>query len=326
MSKESDAFEQRIHRIHELIDGTDAGVTWNDRIPDPDNPKRSRQIDVTIRRRDSLTLVECRIHGEPQHVTWIEELIGRKASLKATSVIGVSASGFTEGAVLKAKAHGIFLRDLEQLTTEEVKRWGAIVALTFYYYEFSDLTLDLLFGPDSIPKLDMTVLADEVRTYHGRQSLFNAASDEMERLKLLTLEPEQRKDVRFAIRLRLEGFRLCGEPVVEVGFAGVARLVERPLGVPSVTSYRDLSGSTEKVSVVVQNTLLGETAVIVHDAHRMATIVDLSAISLPPNSQFRYFRTAADREMDMDSFEVIGTEGLYASSGPMAVTISSWSD
>jgi len=58
----------------------------------------------------------------------------------------------------------------------------------------------------------------------------------------------------------------------------------------------------------------------------MATIVDLSAISLPPNSQFRYFRTAADREMDMDSFEVIGTEGLYASSGPMAVTISSWSD
>jgi hypothetical protein len=212
------------------------------------------------------------------------------------------------------------------LTTEEVKRWGAIVALTFYYYEFSDLTLDLLFGPDSIPKLDMTVLADEVRTYHGRQSLFNAASDEMERLKLLTLEPEQRKDVRFAIRLRLEGFRLCGEPVVEVGFAGVARLVERPLGVPSVTSYRDLSGSTEKVSVVVQNTLLGETVVIVHDAHRMATIVDLSAISLPPNSQFRYFRTAADREMDMDSFEVIGTEGLYASSGPMAVTINSWSD
>jgi hypothetical protein len=76
----------------------------------------------------------------------------------------------------------------------------------------------------------------------------------------------------------------------------------------------------------MQNTLLGETGVIVHEAHRMATIVDLSVISLPPNSQFRYFRTAADREMDMDSFELIGTEGLYASGGPMAVTIRSWSD
>jgi len=64
MSKESDAFGQRIHRIHELIDGTDAVVTWNDRIPDPDNPKRSRQIDITIRRRDSLTLVECRKQGQ----------------------------------------------------------------------------------------------------------------------------------------------------------------------------------------------------------------------------------------------------------------------
>jgi hypothetical protein len=64
MSKESDAFEQRIHRIHELIDGTDAEVTWNDRIPDPDNPKRSRQIDITIKRGATLTLVECRILGE----------------------------------------------------------------------------------------------------------------------------------------------------------------------------------------------------------------------------------------------------------------------
>jgi hypothetical protein len=83
MSKESDAFEQRIHRIHELIDGTDAEVTWNNRIPDPDNPKRSRQIDITIKRETSLTLVECRIHSEPQDVKWVEELIGRRASLKA---------------------------------------------------------------------------------------------------------------------------------------------------------------------------------------------------------------------------------------------------
>lgn len=47
--KPSDLFEQRIHRIHELLAGFDAEVTWNERIVDPDQPSRRRQIDITIR-------------------------------------------------------------------------------------------------------------------------------------------------------------------------------------------------------------------------------------------------------------------------------------
>ena len=42
-----------------------------------------------------------------QDVKWIEELIGRKQSLRADSVIAVSSAGFTDGAILKAKAFGI---------------------------------------------------------------------------------------------------------------------------------------------------------------------------------------------------------------------------
>jgi hypothetical protein len=56
----------------------------------------------------------------------------------------------------------------------------------------------------------------------------------------------------------------------------------------------------------------------------MATVLDLSAISLPPNSQFCYLRTAANKEMDMDSLELLGSERMYASSGPMSITINSW--
>jgi hypothetical protein len=93
MTKESDAFEQQIHRLYELIEGGDAEVTWDDRIPDPDNPRQSRQIDVTIRRGNALTIVECRLHKEPQDVQWIEELIRRRLSLQATSAIAVFASG-----------------------------------------------------------------------------------------------------------------------------------------------------------------------------------------------------------------------------------------
>src|SRR5206468_1211682 len=98
----SEKFEQQISRIHQLIEQAGSEVTWNDDLPDPDNPSQPRQIDVTIRRDGKLTLVECRIHRERQDVKWIEELIGRRVSLHADAVIAVSFSGFTKGAILKA--------------------------------------------------------------------------------------------------------------------------------------------------------------------------------------------------------------------------------
>jgi hypothetical protein len=324
MTKASDAFEQQIHRLHELVDGTDAEVTWNDRIPDPDNPKQSRQIDVTIKRGGTLTLVECRIHGERQDVKWIEELIGRRSSLQAAAVIAVSASGFTEGAILKARAHGIFVRDLEQITPAEIEQWGCTVAMTIHYYQYDNLELALFFRPESIPKLDMTVLAQEVKTYRGRQSLFNAAGAELERLKLLTMETRQQRKVSFKLRLRLEDFHLCCEPVVEVEFSGAAKLVEQPLDIPAVVAYRNPADQQADRSVVMQRTSLGGTGVIVHNSDRMATVLDLSAVALPPNCQLCYLRTTATKEMDMDSFEILGSEGLYATAGPMTVTINSW--
>src|SRR4051794_624558 len=64
----SDSFEQLIKRVHQLLAESEAEVTWNDRIQDPDNPARLRQIDVTIRQNGVLTLVECRQHKSPQDV------------------------------------------------------------------------------------------------------------------------------------------------------------------------------------------------------------------------------------------------------------------
>jgi hypothetical protein len=68
--------ERQVHRIHELLMRSHAQVTWNDRIPDPDNPAQLRQIDITIRRDGMLTLIECRLSRRPQNVKWIEELMG----------------------------------------------------------------------------------------------------------------------------------------------------------------------------------------------------------------------------------------------------------
>src|SRR3989337_467443 len=122
--KPSEKFERQIKRIHDLIEQPGSKVTWNDSIPDPDNPEQPRQIDITIQRENTFTIVECRIHSKKQDVKWIEELIGRRLSLQADTVIAVSASGFTEGAIIKAKAYGIILRDIISLTEEEIKEWG----------------------------------------------------------------------------------------------------------------------------------------------------------------------------------------------------------
>lgn len=59
MSEKSIGFEQRVERIHRLLEGDDAVVTWNDRIPDPDNPT----LATTDRRNDPSPgkLHDCRV-------------------------------------------------------------------------------------------------------------------------------------------------------------------------------------------------------------------------------------------------------------------------
>ncbi|HDL01257.1 MAG TPA: hypothetical protein ENH23_03385 [candidate division Zixibacteria bacterium] len=141
MTIESDNFEKQVKRIHEVLVQDHGKVTWNDKIPDPDNPKKTRQIDITVRINNEIIHIECRHHKDKQNVKWVEELVGRKISLEATAMIGVSSSGFTEGAIKKAKKLGIFLCNLNQLTETEVKSWGKKTKIKFLYYKFSNLEI-----------------------------------------------------------------------------------------------------------------------------------------------------------------------------------------
>lgn len=134
----STLFEQSIARIHKLLEESNSKVTWDDRIPDPDNPTQNRQIDITIRNDDLITIVECRLHKGRQDVKWIEELIGRQQSLMADSIIAVSSSGFTKGALAKAQKFGIITRDLTELTEEEITRWGKESKLKVNYIKYID--------------------------------------------------------------------------------------------------------------------------------------------------------------------------------------------
>lgn len=141
MSIESDKFEKKVARIKEVLEGGSSVITWNDNIIDPDNPVQNRQIDITIKREDTYTHVECRLHKNPQNVKWIEELIGRKISLGADSMIGVSNSGFTSGAILKAEKHGVILRDFSELTEEEISAWGKTTEIEIILLNISNIKL-----------------------------------------------------------------------------------------------------------------------------------------------------------------------------------------
>ena len=121
----SKEFEKQIARIVKVLEWQGAKVTWDAKIPDPDNPKQLRQIDILIENKNkTITIVECRIHKNPQDVKWIEEMFGRKCSLNAKIAIAVSASGFTKGAILKASRLGVVLREFSTLTDNEIKSWG----------------------------------------------------------------------------------------------------------------------------------------------------------------------------------------------------------
>jgi hypothetical protein len=318
--KESETFEQQIRRIHELLEGSGAEVTWNDHIPDPDNPFQQRQIDITIRRDGKLTHVECRDHQSRQDVQWVEELMGRRQSLKGHAIIGVSSSGFTTGALNKAKAHGVILRDLRQLTDLEVKSWGGRVAVTLYFYQYHDLELLLRFKRESIPSLDKDVVRSEIESGPHIQSLFNVAAQQIDSLNLMNGD-HTGQAVDFCLPLELTGFELSGEPVLEVHFHGKAQLISKEVISPAVLAYGNPQNKTAQRDAVIEKFPPGETS-IVHDASRISVFLDLSQVEVPPFCQFRFFKLIGQDEMDHEAIELAGLEKLWVQ-GTMPIKICS---
>lgn len=111
----SKEFERRIGRLYQVLENEECLITWNKKVPDP-HTGNVRQIDIEIERPNGKVChVECRNRKSKQDVMWVEELLGRRQSLEVSEIMGVSASGFTEGAYRKAAAYGIQLWHLSHL-------------------------------------------------------------------------------------------------------------------------------------------------------------------------------------------------------------------
>jgi hypothetical protein len=297
VSEKSTAFERRIERIHRLLEGEDAIVTWNDRIPDPDNQSQPRQIDVTIQRADSFAIVECRIHTDAQDVTWIEELIGRRASLRADAVIAVSNSGFTKGAKSKAAQFGIILRDFNTLTQEEIQNWGKQRKVHLTFYEFTDNIITLRLP---IPPIPPIVIADYRGNTVNWRGLFQPIMQRVDNDSRLGVPGATGQcEMKFDAPIFVNGIR-----ATKTTLSCNIRRVTRDVSLSSLVVYADPTDDDAQKALVGYLDL--GTSEIVEAADAVTLVVDLSQLPIPANCLFHIIGYDFGRVVEVRGTQFIG--------------------
>jgi len=272
-------FEKKVKWIESILKGQSAEVKWNDKIPDPDNPDQQRQIDITIKRDGFLIIVECRLHSVPQDVTWIEELYGRRISLKANSVIAVSASGFTKGAVLKAERLGIILRDFRSLTEDEVKDWGLATDAFLEYIRYLDTILYLVNEPNALysGNTEQPIFTEmDGRPWPIETILKQAAS---------TIEKLDRRQGSIRMQVFTKKLFYKGRQVCELIFQSNYKKVDIPLRLPVVSIYA--SPGLKGIDTVYIQGNAGSDFEIYRKDKVAFLIVDLSVVVPKDNQIFR---------------------------------------
>lgn len=304
MTKASDKFERQIQIIHELIEGTGAKVEWNDRIPDPDNPEQARQIDVTIKKNGKLTLVECRIHKSKQNVKWIEELIGRRTSLRADAVIAVSASGYTKGAILKAEKYGVILRDILSLTEDEIRSWGNKTKVWLTFYEYTNVKVVFVFSKlietnISINEIEQFLVNNPDKFY----GIFEATSKAIDENKITN------KKTPLTASLVPKDIEVNGFVPKSVNFSALVRTKKMQLNIPSVVVYDNPSVDALERNVFIETVELGDFE-ITQSKNNVMVSLDLTPITIPPNCQFRFVNFDFQRSVTMKGARILGLPKL----------------
>lgn len=316
MTKKSTNFERQIERIHSLLDDSGAEVTWNDRIPDPDNPSQPRQIDITLRREDALTAIECRIHAATQDVRWIEELIGRRTSLRADAIIGVSASGFTRGAIVKAKAHGVILRDMKSLTEQEISAWGKRTKVSVELHHFDNADLTFVF--DSSASRCMTVERIEKSIQYHRiplATLFDMLT------KTIREGDPTLAATRVQAKARPKDITIDGTRVLAINIAVDYWCEEKTLSLPNVIAYdAPESGALER-NTYVEIVNEGKFE-ITQPSDRFSVAMDTSSIVLPMGAKLGRVKLAFTRPVEMREFNLLGNPDLGFWLGPSILRVA----
>lgn len=301
MTSASDAFEQLNARIARLVHGHGTTVEWDARIPDPDDPNTQRQIDVLIQASDRRkTSVECRHRSVAQSVMWIEELVGRKESLRLDGMIAVSVAGFSSLARKKAKRFGIILYDFEKLTDEEIASWSKGTRVETRFVQFDELTIVAGVHHDN-----EGLLSDSPVLRHQEKDGYAIVMDKL-REDVLAY-PGQRRERSISP----DGFEIDGIPLTILSCTFVGHVVSAKAPCLSVTKFGTPGTAVELRDVAVES-FEHSVPEVVRRGSDAYLIIDVSKLSAPADSIVHEFRVIFPECTTVQHYELVGTRRLYA--------------
>ncbi len=150
-------FQDVVARIEQGLAPKGAVVKSPDRIKDLVTG-RLREVDASIRftvgSAPVLITVECRKRSRIQDDTWIEQLATKRGKIGATTTIAVVPSGFSSSAVASARALGIQLRSLKELTGESIEALAKSLEVSSIELNWSNVGLAFVYKtehPQPIP-------------------------------------------------------------------------------------------------------------------------------------------------------------------------------
>jgi len=123
-----------------------ANIIPNERVRDI-HTNRLRQIDISIRLSDGPTnffaIVEVRDHKKSINVRYIEEINTKKQSVGANAAFIVSRSGFTKGALDKAKHLGIQTLTYKEALKSDWSGWIKCEYIVVYERKYDIILIKL---------------------------------------------------------------------------------------------------------------------------------------------------------------------------------------
>lgn len=275
LATSSKDLEKLVIRIHKLIEPAGAKVTWNKKISDPETGQL-RQIDGVIERDGKRTHIECRRHKPPQNVKWIEELIGRRASLQADGVIAASMSGFTGPAEKKAEIHGVILRTFSEMTDAEIRAWGKSAKLATNYIDIAELEISVLIDA---ARMDRISSQPQLSVRGTRTPPLPGILQELTNHPDAKFFPDRSSTLTATIHF--PGLLVDDVPVLHCQAMLRGRLRQDSADVIGVWNYRGVEPTAQDDATVSKHEF-SSTEIIQKDDNT-SMVLDLSSISPPRN-------------------------------------------
>lgn len=245
--------------------------------------------------------MESTAHKEPQNTKWIEELIGRRISLQADMIIAASDSGFTEGAILKAKKYGIVLRDLRQLSEAEIQEWGKKSKLRLIYYTFKNIGFGLLFNNHQD-----VMLVEAVNELKEKSEFIDAL------FNTLKYFLNQQSDFNYPLcifyNLEAHNMILCGKKLEGIKIRAEVHNFEVEINIPVISIYGYPNGIFNR-SVVIEKDHNYELEIIKSN-HLVSLTLNLSKLpQAPANSVIAgIIKFDFGQPTTVPKFNLIGTQ------------------